>query len=140
MKEDKLNSSREQSQWSTSSDIESGVDHFHWNISSQRHAWRPPTDVYVTDQAVIVRVEVPGMKNGEFSITFEDHILSIQGIRPDQSESRAYHQMEIRFGEFRSDIQIHWAIATDQIAAEYQDGFLRVYLPLVKPKNIKIQE
>jgi HSP20 family protein len=126
--------------WKTPSDAESGVDHFHWRVSSRQHAWRPPTDVFVMDDAVIVRVEIAGMRNGEFSITFEDHTLTIRGSRPDQPERRAYHQMEIRFGEFRTDVRLHWPVETDKIDAEYRDGFLRVMLPHAKPQNIEIQD
>ena len=126
--------------WVASSESKSGSDHFHWQVSSRQHAWRPPTDVYISDDAVIVRVEIAGMRDGEFSITFEDHTLSIRGSRPDFPERRAYHQMEIRFGEFRTDIGLHWPVDTDQIDAEYKDGFLRVMLPISKPQNIEIQE
>lgn len=119
---------------------ESGVDHFQWRVSARQHAWRPPTDVFVTDDAVIVRVEISGMREGEFSITFEDHTLTIRGTRPDLPERRAYHQMEIRFGDFRTDVGLHWSVDTEKIDAEYKDGFLRVLLPLAKPQNIEIQE
>jgi HSP20 family protein len=96
--------------------------------------------VYVTDEAIIVRVEIAGMREGEFSITFEDHTLTIRGTRPDYPERRAYHQMEIRFGEFRTDVGLHWPVDTDKIDAEYKDGFLRVILPLAKSQSVEIQE
>lgn len=126
--------------WVASSESNSGADHFHWQVSSRQHAWRPPTDVYISDDSLIVRVEIAGMRDGEFSITFEDHTLSIRGSRPDFPERRAYHQMEIRFGDFRTDIGLHWPVDTDGIDAEYKDGFLRVMLPIAKPQNIDIQE
>jgi HSP20 family protein len=85
-------------------------------------------------------VEVAGMRNGDFSITFEDKILTIQGSRLDRAERRAYHQMEIRFGEFRTDVKLHWPVETEEIDAEYKDGILRVILPLAKTQNIEIQE
>ena len=126
--------------FSGSSEAESGVNHFHWRVSSRQHAWRPPTDVFVTDDAVVVRVEISGMRSGEFSITFEDNTLTIRGSRPDNPERRAYHQMEIRFGDFRTDVRLHWPVEVDKIDAEYKDGLLRVTLPLTKPQNIEIQE
>ena len=125
--------------WFASSDADS-VDHFHWQVSSRQHAWRPPTDVYITDDAVIVRVEIAGMREGEFSISLEDHTLTIRGSRPDQPKRRAYHQMEIRFGDFRTDVGLHWPVDSDKIDAEYKDGFLRIMLPIAKPRSIEIQE
>lgn len=126
--------------WFAPSDAESNANHFHWQVSSRQHAWRPPTDVYVTDEAVIVRVEIAGMRDGEFSISLEDHTLTIRGSRPDQPERRAYHQMEIRFGEFRTAVGLHWPVDTDMIDAEYKDGFLRIILPITIPHNVEIQE
>ena len=36
-----------------------------WGIKRTTHAWRPPTDVYETDDSYHVRVEIAGMKNPE---------------------------------------------------------------------------
>jgi HSP20 family protein len=140
MVEIELKSDPQRPTWEMPSDADSSINHFHWRVSSRHHAWRPPTDVFVTDEAVTVRVEIAGMRDGEFSITFEDHTLTIQGTRPDYPERRAYHQMEIRFGEFRTDVGLHWSVDTDKIDAEYKDGFLRVILPLAKPTSVEIQE
>jgi len=140
MVEIELKPDTQRPKWAAASEAESGVNHFHWRVSSGQHAWRPPTDVFVTNEDVIVRVEIAGMRDGEFSINFEDQTLTIRGSRPDLPERRAYHQMEIRFGEFRTDVGLHWPVDTDKIDAEYKDGFLRVILPLAKPQNIEIQE
>ena len=126
--------------WLAPSDVESGANHFHWQVSSRQHAWRPPTDVFVTADSVIVRVEIAGMRDGEFSISLEEHTLTIRGSRPDYPERRAYHQMEIRFGEFRTDVGLHWPVDTEKIDAEYKDGFLRITLPINKPHHVEIQE
>ncbi len=112
----------------------------HWRISASPLAWRPPTDVYITEDAIIVRVEIAGMSDGEFVITLDGRILTVRGTRPDTPERRAYHQMEIRFGEFRTDVELHWPVDPDGIEAEYSDGFLSLTLPRAKPRNIEIQD
>jgi HSP20 family protein len=140
MVEVELKSENQRPAWELSSEVDSSANHFHWQVSSRQHAWRPPTDVFITDDAVIVRVEIAGMREGDFSVTFEEHTLTIRGNRPDYPERRAYHQMEIRFGEFRTDVGLHWPVDTDKIDAEYKDGFLRVILPLSKPQSVEIQE
>jgi len=48
--------------------------------------------------------------------------------------------MEIPFGEFRTQVELHWAIDHEAIQAEYEDGFLRLVLPKTKPHNIEIGE
>jgi len=139
MVEVELKPTKQPVQW-LASDAESSAVHYQWRVSGNQLAWRPPTDVYVTDDAIIIRVEIAGMREGEFIISLENQILSIRGTRSDQPERRAYHQMEIRFGEFRTDIELHWPVENDQIDAEYQDGFLRLVLPKAKPFNVEITE
>jgi HSP20 family protein len=111
-----------------------------WHITGKPNVWHPPTDVYETEEKIVVRVEIAGMHEGEVSVNFDHHILSINGTRPEVPEKRAFHQMEIFFGEFSSDIEIPVPIDTAQIQAEYLDGFLRVFLPKATPKKIQIKE
>ena len=73
-----------------------------WRIISRPHAWRPPTDVYETEDAITIRIEVAGMRESDFTIALVERTLTIRGIRQDTPERRAYHQMEIPFGEFSS--------------------------------------
>ncbi|MBC8503690.1 MAG: Hsp20/alpha crystallin family protein [Anaerolineales bacterium] len=126
--------------WFAANDHEGGVSHFHFRIGPRSSIWSPPTDVFETDDFIIVRVEVAGMENGEFAISLEDQILTIQGARFDPPERRAYHQMEIRFGEFISQVGLHRAVDQDKIDAKYEDGFLRIALPKTKPHQVEIKE
>jgi len=126
--------------WFSPTNPEGGVNHFHLRMSSRSRVWSPPTDVFETDDAVVIRVEVAGMQNSEFSISIDGKVLSIEGARFDPPERRAYHQMEIRFGEFSSQVDLHWAIDQDGIEAEYEDGFLRIVLPKAQPRKIEVDE
>jgi HSP20 family protein len=111
-----------------------------WHITGKPHVWHPPTDVYETEEKIVIRVEIAGMRDGNFSVNFDHHILSISGSRTEVPEKRAFNQMEIFFGEFSSEIEIPIAIDGDNIQAEYEDGFLRVFLPKATPKHINIIE
>lgn len=104
------------------------------------HIWRPPTDVFETEEAVIVRVEIAGMREDDFSISLSGDQLTVRGNRPDVHERRAYHQMEIFFGEFNTEVNLPAPILADQVVAEYQAGFLRLMFPKDKPKKIKVIE
>ena len=48
--------------------------------------------------------------------------------------------MEIRFGEFIIKFELPASIEVDQIQAIYSEGFLRVILPKVRPRQIPISE
>lgn len=110
-----------------------------WRIFSRPHTWRPPTDLYETEDAIIIRVEIAGMRESDFTISLTERILTIRGVRQDTSERRAYHQMEIPFGEFSTELELPYTVTTDKVDATYRDGFLRITLPIAQPKHIKVE-
>jgi len=109
-------------------------------IATRSHVWRPPTDVFETDEAVVVRVEIAGMQENDFSIIIDGRLLSIRGLRSDVLERRAYHQMEIRFGEFATDVELPYQISVSEIEAVYSNGFLQIRLPKARPVRISVEE
>lgn len=126
--------------WRISEDLQTSLtDTSRWRIVSRPYAWRPPTDMYETDEAIIVRVEVAGMREADFTISLTERILTIRGIRQDTPERRAYHQLEIPFGEFSSEVELPYAVISDKVDAVYRDGFLRITLPIAQPKHIKVE-
>lgn len=110
------------------------VHTYDWRVRS--NTWSPPTDVYETEQAIVVRVEIAGMREEDFEVAVENNVLLIAGSRPDKLERRAYHQMEIRFGRFVTAVGLNAPIDVDASKAEYADGFLTVTLPKEGPKVI----
>ena len=109
-----------------------------WQIRS--NVWSPPTDVYETEEVYIVRMEIAGVREEDFEVTFENDTLLIMGSRSDLSERRAYHQMEIRFGKFATAVSLAGPVNVDGALAEYKDGFLTVTLPKAKSNKIKGEE
>lgn len=109
-----------------------------WHLTMLPHAWRPPTDLFETDDKFVVRVEISGMRDGQFSVSVDNNVLTISGIRPDTNERRAFHQMEIHFGDFSTELELPANIDVHQIVADYEDGFLWVHLPKAQPKHISI--
>jgi len=112
----------------------------HWRLSMRPPHWRPPTDVFETEAAYIVRVEIAGMREENFSIELDGRYLVVRGNRPDQQERRAFHQMEIRFGEFSSEMELPGPVKAEEVLADYQNGFLRIVLPKARPQKIEIKD
>ena len=108
-----------------------------WQIHSS--VWMPPTDVYETETSLIVKVEVAGMREEDFEVVVEEQILMIHGIRVDQNERRAYHQMEIRSGKFEIAIGLPSGVNLDEAAAEYNQGFLTINFPKLQSKQIEVE-
>lgn len=101
-----------------------------WHVRS--NVWRPPTDVYETDDSIVVRIEIAGMKDEDLEVTVQNNLVLISGTRSDSSERRAYHQMEIPFGKFSVGIELPSQVNTEEAIAEYKDGFLTIKLPREK--------
>lgn len=110
-----------------------------WVAARQNRLWRPSTDVYETDDCVVVKVEVAGMHGDDFVISLESKVLTVGGVRHDPVEKLAYQQMEILYGQFETDVLLNRAVEAEQIEAVYQNGFLIVRLPKVKPHQVPVQ-
>jgi HSP20 family protein len=127
--------------WYSSDETQSlGPDANRWREGMRAYIWRPATDVYETEDTIIVRVEIAGMKEDDFSISLSGRVLTIRGNRPDILERRAYHQMEIFFGEFSTEVELPAPVLSDEVTAEYLAGFLRLVFPKDRPKKIRVTE
>jgi len=116
-----------------------------WLPLRRTRTWRPPTDVYETDDCVVVSVEIAGMEEGQFTISLSDRNLIITGVRHDpvaeaHGLTLSYQQMEIRYGEFKTEVYLPWAIVEDEIEATYEDGFLTVVLPKAQAQKVPVVE
>jgi len=105
-------------------------------------AWRPPTDVYETDDSVVVIIEIPGLAAGDYQVTLTNRTLVVRGQRQEPGDKLAYHQMEIHYGEFRSQVHLPWALGhtEDSIEASYEEGFLRVLLRKAQPRRVPVRK
>ncbi|TAH52448.1 MAG: Hsp20/alpha crystallin family protein [Chloroflexota bacterium] len=103
--------------------------------------WRPPTDVYETQENVVILIEVAGMDSDKIQVEFGDKILRVSGRRSDQHLRAACHCLEVQYGDFASEVYLPGQYDVDAIDAEYKDGFLTITLPKVtqETKLIKAQ-
>ncbi len=103
------------------------------------HSWSPPTDVMEKDDRLIVLVEIAGMRDAEFQVSISGQRLAITGTRATREHHcSAYHQLEVRYGEFLSEVNLPWLVDESGITAQYDDGFLRVELPRAKPEKVHV--
>jgi HSP20 family protein len=110
------------------------------NMQNKNYNWHPPTDVYETLTELVIKVEIAGMEESNFDITIDKNILVIRGNRIDKTnpEKKAYHQVEIGFGEFTTQIEINIPLDHENSSAQYDNGFLTIKIPKALPKQIKI--
>ena len=93
--------------------------------------WVPNTDVYATDNSLVVKVELAGMKSDSLEITVEGNRLRIAGIRPDGCRANKcnFLVMEISYGPFESVLELPLGYDLTQAKAVYVNGFLRIDVP-----------
>lgn len=106
--------------------------------ASSEGNWVPNTDVYLSDDGLVIKVELAGMRREDLQITIEGNSLRIRGHRGDgcRSASAQFLVMEISYGEFESVIELPEGYDLGQAKAAYQNGFLRVDVPkLAKPSK-----
>jgi HSP20 family protein len=108
-----------------------------WMSVQHVYPWHPPTDVYETDEYLVVKVEIAGMDEEQLNLFLADRTLVIRGVREDPTAKLAYQQFEIAYGPFQTEIYLSHAVEEDKVEALYKDGFLKVILPKVKAKRVK---
>src|SRR5579862_1454720 len=99
--------------------------------------WFPNTDVYSTDEGLVIKVELAGMKSDSLEITVEGNRLRIAGNRPDccRSQKCNFLVMEITYGPFESVLELPPGYDLSQAKAIYVNGFLRIDVPMAQPHS-----
>jgi len=103
----------------------------------------PPVDIYEDDQQIVLKLEVPGMKQEDLDIELENNNLTVRGERKFEKEEKEenFHRIERRYGSFYRAFTIPNTVNADSVKADYDAGVLRVRLekrPEAKPKQIKV--
>ncbi len=120
--------------------------HYHILVGGQEivvlrhtHMWRPPTDVMEGEDWLLIVVEIAGMQQNDFHVAVGNRHVTISGTRAGTRRTgAAYHQLEIRYGEFRTDVALPWPVDEENITARYEDGFLYVELPRARTRKIQV--
>ncbi len=94
--------------------------------------WVPNTDVYTTKSGLVAKVELAGMRQDSLELVIEKSRLVIKGERADASRQPGikFLVMEIRYGPFDCVLEVPKGYDLGQARAVYQNGFLRVDVPL----------
>jgi HSP20 family protein len=103
----------------------------------------PAVDVYEDAQKVVVKLEVPGVKQDDLDVRVENNTLTVKGERRFEAEEKEenFHRIERRFGSFVRSFNIPQTVDTESVAANYDAGVLTVTLAKkaeAKPKQVKI--
>ncbi len=100
--------------------------------------WAPAVDVSETDDAVIVKVDLPGVNPEDMEISLTDNVLVIKGEKKKEEEEKKenFYRMERFYGSFMRAIHLPCEINEEKIQATYKNGVLKIVLPK-KPEEKK---
>jgi HSP20 family protein len=107
-------------------------------VSRRNTGFSPNVDVYYCGdpQRAVVKVDLAGVDLDEIGIEVSGRQLAIVGERPVQeTEGRVYQQVEIPSGPFRRIVELQVEVDADNARATYEDGVLRIELPLRDPSE-----
>lgn len=108
-----------------------------------RERWQPAADVYETEKAIVVRLELAGVTAAELQVSIDGEVLRIRGRREPRvdADAQRVHQMEIAFGPFERALRIGIPFDRERVSAQIEDGFLRVTLPKkpAGPRRIDVE-
>jgi len=112
---------------------------------SLRDGWSAPAiDMYQTEDEVVVRAALPGLKPDDVQINITGDVLHIKGEMKyeEEKKEKAWHMREQRWGAFERSVALPIDVVADKAKAEFENGVLTVTLPKaeeVKPKTINIK-
>ncbi|MBF2000045.1 MAG: Hsp20/alpha crystallin family protein [Synechococcales cyanobacterium C42_A2020_086] len=100
----------------------------------------PSAEMEETDDAIHLRLEVPGMESKDLEVEVTEESVSIRGERKTESktEARGMIRSEFHYGKFERRISLPAHIQTDKVQAECKNGVLTLMLPKVESEQRKV--
>lgn len=103
----------------------------------------PAVDIYEDEHKVVLKLEVPGIKQEDLDVRVENNTLTVRGERKFEKEEKEenFHRLERRYGSFYRAFTLPNTVDTEHIDASCENGVLQLTLNKkaeAKPKQIKV--
>jgi len=104
----------------------------------------PPVDIYEDAHQLVLKLEVPGIKQDALDVNVENQTLTVKGERKFEAEEKQenFHRIERRYGSFARTFTLPQTVDTGAVKANYDAGVLTISLAkkeAAKPKQVKVE-
>ncbi len=109
-----------------------------------RGSWVPAVDIFETNEAIVLKAELPGITAKDVSVEVKDNTLTLKGEKKFEKEvnEENYYRVERSYGSFQRAFTLPGTISQEKVKAKFKDGILEISLPKVeqaRPKQIKVE-
>jgi HSP20 family protein len=114
-----------------------------WETPTSSQRWVPEMDLVESDDHYLLRADLPGMKQEDVAIEFNDGTLTISGERKAEYErkEKGFFRLERSFGRFSRSLTLPEGVDPERIQASFHEGVLDVRIPKPdqrKPRRIEV--
>jgi len=102
--------------------------------------FRPSTDVFETQDSVVLRFDMPGVAKDRADITIDKGMLTVTGHAHKELPGQCVYR-ETRVGDYQRQFTLTEDVEVDHITAEMDAGVLTIRIPKpeeAKPRKIQI--
>lgn len=98
-----------------------------------------PMELSETEESLILKAEIPGIRPEDLDISVTDDTLSIKGERKQEivEEHGGFHRRERTYGAFSRTLQLPCRVKIDDVKATYKKGLLSIEMPKCKPEGAR---
>lgn len=109
-----------------------------------RANWSLPIDAYATEDSIIIKADVPGLKPEDIQVTLEGDTLTIRGEYKSEKEDKGQNHLirERVAGKFERVLTVSTPIDGNKVEATFENGVLTLKMPkteAVKPRAITVK-
>jgi HSP20 family protein len=109
----------------------------------QGRVWSPSVDVAETQTEILLRAELPGMRQEDIDIELSGDTLTLRGERKFENEEKRenYVRVERSYGRFQRSFTLGVPVKFEEVTANYRDGILEVRLPksdATRPRKVQV--
>jgi len=108
-------------------------------IQFAKRAWEPAVDVYETEEALVVVIDLAGIDKNHLHVSADTSTLTVRGERanPGAGTRRSYYQMEIASGPFERVVPLPIIADARKASVSYKRGMLEIAIPKSRRKSTR---